>query len=90
MRHIHSYSGRLPALMALLTPLLLITASCNRFNADGSVAPWGLLLLALDIWAFISIFGQPWDIGKKLLWAAIVFFLPLGGLLIYYLFGRSR
>jgi hypothetical protein len=90
MRQFHSLSNRLPVLAALLMPLMLLTASCSRFNADGSVAPWGLLLIALDIWALVSIFGQPWDIGKKLLWAAIVFFFPLGGLLIYYFFGRSR
>lgn len=90
MRQLRSFSGRLPVLLTLLLPLLLLTASCSRFNSDGSLAPWGLLLLALDIWAFISIFGQPWDIGKKLLWAAIVFFFPLGGLIIYYFFGRSR
>jgi hypothetical protein len=90
MRQIHSFSSRLPVLVALLMPILLLTTGCNRFNADGSVAPWGLLLLALDIWALISIFGQPWEIGKKLLWAAIVFFFPFGGLLIYYFFGRSK
>ncbi|MGI4741419.1 MAG: PLD nuclease N-terminal domain-containing protein [Janthinobacterium lividum] len=90
MHQFRSFSSRLPVLLTLLLPLMLLTASCSRFNTDGSVAPWGLLLLALDIWAFISIFGQPWDIGKKLLWAAIVFFFPLGGLLIYYFFGRSR
>ena len=89
MRLLHSFSNRLPLLVALLLPLLLLTTSCNRFNADGSLAPWGLLLLALDVWAVINIFGQPWGIGKKLIWAAIVFFFPFGGLLLYYFFGRS-
>lgn len=89
MKPLHSFSGRLPLLAALLLPLVLITTGCARFNADGSLAPWGIALVILDIWAIINIFGKSWDIGKKLLWAAIVFFFPFGGLLIYYFFGRG-
>jgi hypothetical protein len=90
MHPFRSFAGRLPLLATLLLPLMMLTASCSRFNANGGLAPWGYLLLALDVFAIISVFGQPWDIGKKLLWAAIIFFFPLGGLLIYYFFGRSR
>jgi hypothetical protein len=90
MHPFRSFVGRLPILATLLLPLMMLTASCARFNANGGLAPWGYLLLALDVFAIISVFGQPWDIGKKLLWAAIIFFFPLGGLLIYYFFGRSR
>lgn len=90
MHPFRSFAGRLPILATLLLPLMLLTASCARFNTNGGLAPWGYLLLALDVFAIISVFGQPWDIGKKLLWAAIIFFFPLGGLLIYYFFGRSR
>jgi hypothetical protein len=90
MKSLRSFSQRLPLLATLLLPLLLLTASCSRFNADGSLAPWGIALLILDVLAIINVFGQPWDIGKKLLWAAIIFFFPFGGLLIYYFFGRSK
>jgi hypothetical protein len=90
MHPFRSFAGRLPILATLLLPLMMLTASCARFNTNGGLAPWGYLLLALDVFAIISVFGQPWDIGKKLLWAAIIFFFPLGGLLIYYFFGRSR
>ena len=89
MKPLRSFAGRLPLLAALLLPLALLTTGCARFNADGSLAPWGIALVILDIWAIITIFGKSWDIGKKLLWAAIVFFFPFGGLLIYYFFGRG-
>lgn len=88
MHSIRQFVARLP-LAALLLPLLFFATSCSRFNADGSLAPWGILLVILDIWALLNIFGKPWDFGKKLIWAAVVFFFPFGGLLIYYFFGRN-
>lgn len=72
----------------LALPLLL--SSCSRFNNSGSLSLWGLALLALDIFALIDVFRQPWEIGKKILWVAIIFFFPLLGLIAYYLFaGRN-
>lgn len=88
----HTFSTaakRLPAFA--LFALLLITTSCDRYNDAGGLATWGYILLALDVLAFFDIFRQSWGIGKKLLWAAIIFFFPLGGLLIYYFFaGRGE
>ncbi|QKG54104.1 PLD nuclease N-terminal domain-containing protein [Hymenobacter sp. BRD67] len=89
MKSLRSFSERLPLLATLLLPLLLLTTSCNRFNANGGLAPWGILLLILDILAIFNVFGKSWDIGKKIIWAAIIFFFPFGGLLIYYIFGRN-
>lgn len=90
MRTLRHFTSRL-SLTALLLPLLLFVTSCSRFNADGSLAPWGYALVALDILALIDVFRQPWTIGKKLLWAAVIFFFPFGGLLIYYFFaGRGN
>lgn len=89
MNRFASYSSRLPVLLAMLLPLVLLTTGCARYNADGSLATWGVVLAILDIWAIITILGKSWDLGKKLIWAAIVFFFPFGGLLIYYFFGRN-
>ncbi|WP_151086671.1 PLD nuclease N-terminal domain-containing protein [Hymenobacter baengnokdamensis] len=89
MKSLRSFSERLPLLATLLLPLLLLATSCNRFNANGGLAPWGILLLILDILAIFNVFGKSWDIGKKIIWAAIIFFFPFGGLLIYYIFGRN-
>jgi len=89
MRTLLTSAKRLPAFA--LFALLFTTASCSRYNDAGGLATWGYVLLALDVLAFFDIFRQPWSIGKKLLWAAIIFFFPLGGLLIYYFFaGRGK
>ncbi|WP_179197561.1 PLD nuclease N-terminal domain-containing protein [Hymenobacter crusticola] len=90
MNKLASLSTRLFLYVPMLA-LLLITSSCARFNADGSLAIWGYVLLALDVLALFDVFRQPWSIGKKLLWAAIIFVFPLGGLILYYLFaGRGN
>jgi hypothetical protein len=88
MNTLRHFNSRLP-LTALLLPLVALISSCSRRNADGSLATWGVLLLILDIVALVNIFNKPWGIGKKLIWGAIVFFFPLGGLIIYYFFGRN-
>lgn len=51
----------------------------------------GLILLALDIWAIISIIGSGVSTGKKVLWVLLVLFLPLVGFLIWLVVGpRAR
>lgn len=47
----------------------------------------GLLILALDIWAIVSIIGSNSTTGKKVLWTLLVFFLPLIGFLIWLIAG---
>jgi hypothetical protein len=90
MRTFNSLVSRAP-IAALLMPLLLLATSCSRYTNNGNLAIWGYVLLALDVLALLDVFRQPWDIGKKILWAAIIFFFPLGGLIIYYLFaGRGK
>ncbi|MDQ2793181.1 MAG: PLD nuclease N-terminal domain-containing protein [Bacteroidota bacterium] len=90
MQTLRHYASRLP-LAALMLPLMLVATSCSRYNADGSLTLWAYAILALDVLALIDVFRQPWTIGKKLLWAVIIFIFPLGGLIIYYLFaGRGK
>lgn len=90
MHTLRHFASRLP-FSALMLPLLLLATSCSRFNNDGSLATWGYVLIALDILALIDVFRQPWTIGKKILWAAVIFFFPFAGLIIYYLFaGRGK
>lgn len=47
----------------------------------------GLLHLIVAIWALVQIANSTADTGGKLLWAAIVFFFPVGGLILWYFFG---
>lgn len=84
-------SVRLSSLPALLLPLLLLATSCARVDRGGNTTIFGVIILILDVLALLDVFRQPWEIGKKILWAAIIFFFPLGGLILYYLFaGRGK
>jgi hypothetical protein len=48
---------------------------------------FGLILLALDIWAIISIVGSGATTGKKVLWVLLVVILPLIGFIIWLVAG---
>lgn len=50
----------------------------------------GLVILVLDIMAIVEIFKGSRDVMGKLLWSLLILMFPLGGLLIYYFFGRKR
>jgi len=48
---------------------------------------WGLLILALDIWAIINIYQSSATNEKKALWIIAVVLLPLLGLILWYFLG---
>jgi len=47
----------------------------------------GLLLMALNIWAFVSIIGSSDSVVHKVLWCLSVLILPLVGFLIWLIAG---
>jgi hypothetical protein len=47
----------------------------------------GLIVFALDIWAIASIFNAKVELPQKVLWIALVLFLPIIGFLIWYFAG---
>ncbi len=49
----------------------------------------GLIIFILDIIAIIEVLGSGRPTGEKLLWVLIILFLPLVGLILYYLLGRK-
>jgi hypothetical protein len=49
----------------------------------------GLVVLALDIIAIVDVAKGSGDIGKKILWIALILVLPLVGMILYFLLGRS-
>lgn len=51
---------------------------------------FGFLILALDIWAIVDNWSSPKSVGMKILWTAIILFLPVIGLILYVLLGRGR
>lgn len=47
----------------------------------------GLIILALDIWALINVWGGTTSTGSKLLWSILILVLPLIGLLVWFIAG---
>lgn len=91
MKALRSFSYRLPLLATLLLPLLLLTASCSKYDQYGNTRFIWIVIVILDILAMIDVFRQSWEIGKKILWLVIIYFLPFLGLIAYYLFsGRNK
>jgi len=47
----------------------------------------GILVLALNIWAIIAIFGSTASTGGKVLWILLVLIMPVVGFIIWLLAG---
>lgn len=50
---------------------------------------FGLILFILDILAIVDCAKSNKDTGKKVIWILVILFLPLIGLILYYLLGRK-
>jgi hypothetical protein len=48
---------------------------------------WGLLVLALDIWAIINIVQSKASDANKVLWVLLVILLPFIGLVLWFFLG---
>lgn len=80
----------LPAL--LLGALALTLAGCGGDTAADVVLGWpsgvcGLLHLILVVVAFVRLANSSADTGSKLLWGALIFFFPVVGLIIWWVWG---
>ena len=49
----------------------------------------GLVILVLDIVAIVSVLTGSGSLGHKLLWTLLILCLPVLGMVLYYLIGRS-
>lgn len=47
----------------------------------------GVILLAMSVWAIVSIIGSNESTGKKVLWSMFVLLLPLLGFLVWFVAG---
>ncbi len=47
----------------------------------------GILVLALNIWAIVSIIGSGASTGSKVLWTLLVLILPIIGFIIWLIAG---
>lgn len=76
----------------MLTVLLTGCSGRNLgdyFNSPLGFGCCGFIILILDIIALVEVFGSNRDTGSKVLWGLSIFFFPILGLIIYYLFGRE-
>ncbi len=48
---------------------------------------FGLIVLALDIWALINVFGSTASTGSKVLWVVVIVLLPIIGFIAWLIFG---
>ena len=84
----------------VIAPLLLLVgavvlAGCGGANFDdylfsGGGSLCGLVILVLDVLAFVSLFQSTAPTLNKVLWGALIFFLPVVGLIIWYFFGPKK
>ncbi len=48
------------------------------------------IVLILDVAVILSVLGGRGSLGHKVLWCLLILLLPVIGLILYFLFGRSR
>ncbi|KAL2066767.1 hypothetical protein VTL71DRAFT_2839 [Oculimacula yallundae] len=58
-----------------------------KYGSGGGIV--GLIVLVLDIIAFLEILKSGRPAINKLLWCLLVFLFPIVGLIIYFFFGRE-
>lgn len=58
-----------------------------QFNMFGLSGLWGLLILALDIWAIVSVVNSSASTGAKVGWSLLILVLPVLGLIIWLIAG---
>ena len=94
----HSAFGLLAGagLMGLAAALMAATGSYRIEGVDASANLWfpllmvgilGLVILALDIWAIISVFGSRAETLNKVLWILGIIVLPIVGFIAWLAFG---
>ena len=53
----------------------------------GYTGIFGLIVLALDIWAIVSVVNSRASTGTKVIWVLVILVLPILGFLAWLLFG---
>lgn len=84
-------SRLLAAALFGLTTLLLAGCGPNLFERIDNFWTYGCcgtLVIILDIIALLELAGSSRSLGNKVLWALIIIFFPVGGLLLYWFIAR--
>ena len=86
-------------LQTLALPIVLMTAAViltgcggptffDRIDVGFSAGICGSVVLILDIIALAQIIGTNWTFGRKAMWALLIVFFPVGGLILWWFFGK--
>lgn len=79
------------ALILVVFSVVLAGCGPNLFDRVAnfwSLSCCGSVIVILDILALLELAGSPRSTADKVLWALLIIFFPIGGLLLYYFFGR--
>jgi cobalamin synthase len=81
----------LPALgLGLMTLALAGCTTLGDIIRDPTLGIFGLIHLALAVYALINILASNASTGSKILWTLLVWLLPLLGLIIWFLAGPRK
>ncbi|KAI7865676.1 hypothetical protein BDF14DRAFT_1822252 [Spinellus fusiger] len=64
--------------------MMVNTMSGNMLSYGGGLL--GLIVLVLDLIVIFEVINSNRDIAGKLGWSLLVFFFPVGGIILYFLF----
>ncbi|KAF3930333.1 hypothetical protein ABW19_dt0206323 [Dactylella cylindrospora] len=80
------------ASLAMGTPVPeeLVTIQSNAWGYGTGGGIIGFIVLILDIFVFIEVFKSSRPASHKILWSLFVFFFPIIGLIVYYLFSNRQ
>jgi len=88
-----SLSSRL--LVLLIGPLAVLLSGCGGPDLINRIRNpnWGLcgtIIIALDLAALIDLLSdETRETTGKVIWALLIVFFPIGGVILYFFFGRS-
>jgi len=89
----HRSRSLLGLTVVVVTSLLLVGCGGPNLLERMSAPYWGIcgtVIIVLDIVALVDLLGDDRrEFGGKLLWTLLIVFFPVGGLILYYLFGRD-
>ena len=84
-----------PLLLAVLAPLALLLSGCGGPNlVERLTSPYwgcgGTIVVVLDIVALVDLLGDDArDTSSKVIWALLIIFFPIIGVILYFLFGSD-
>jgi hypothetical protein len=82
-------------LLVLVAPLPVLLAGCGGPDLIDRLSQprWGIcgtLVIVLDLVALIDLLGdEARGTTSKVLWTLLIVFFPIGGVILYFLFGRD-